>query len=75
MKEQKEFLVKDLSGRGIVAKLRLSDFKERWDLSYSNNPDEENEPTLGDWLDSAELGDEYHHDDDASLIACIEEGR
>jgi len=71
----KTFLVVDHSGRGIKVKIPLSEFAERgWDLTYSNNPDDEDEPTLGDWLADAKLGDEYNHEDEVCTITCIDLG-
>ena len=68
----KKFLLKDHSGRGISTTLTLEQFGDNgWDLSYSNNPEDEHETTLNDWLEDAELGDEYRHDDENCTITCI----
>jgi hypothetical protein len=64
MNADKRFLVKDHSGRGFAVTLPLSDIRERWDMSYSNSPDDEFEDNLGDWLDSAEIGDSFFNNDD-----------
>lgn len=61
---EKRFLVKDHSGRGVAVTLPLSDIRERWDMGYSNDPESDFEDTLGEWLDSAEVGDTFENQDD-----------
>lgn len=64
MTEEKRFLVKDHSGRGIAVTLPLSDIVERWDLEFSNDPENEWEDTLGEWLEDAEVGDTFANQED-----------
>lgn len=72
----KTFLVADHSGRGINSKITLPEFASRgWDLTYLNDPEDENEPTLGEWLQGAELGDVYLHEEDRCEITCIDDGK
>lgn len=55
----RRFLVKDNSGRGVAVTLPLSDIQERWDMGFKNDPDDEWEDSLGDWLESSEVGDTF----------------
>lgn len=72
MEAEKQFMVRDHSGRGIVSVLPVSHIKETWDCEYKNDPSDEWEETLGEWLDSADLGDEYHHQDEVvSIIRTV----
>ena len=73
----KKFFLKDQSGRGICATLSLEQFSENgWDLDYKNDDGEDShDPTLGEWLEDADIGDEYHHDDENCTIMCIENTR
>ena len=56
---EKKFLVKDHSGRGIASNLPLSHIREHWDMDSKNDEEDEWEDTLGDWLESADVGDTY----------------
>ena len=61
---ERHFLVTDDSGRGIAVTLPLSDICERWDLSYSNDSDDEFAETFGDWLACADVGQKFvNHED------------
>jgi hypothetical protein len=68
MDNEKQFMVRDHSGRGIVSTLPISHMKEHWEQDYKNDPDDQYEPTLGEWLDDAQVGDEYRHDDEVCSI-------
>jgi hypothetical protein len=68
---EKQFLVKDLSGRGFVSILTLADFRANWDLDYSNDPEDLSELTLGDWLADSSIGDSFNHSEDSCLIERI----
>lgn len=61
---EKRFLVKDHSGRGFAVTLPISDVRERWDRNFKNDPDDEWEETLGDWLESADVGDTFTNTED-----------
>ena len=61
---EKMFLVRDEGGRGVAVTLPLAEVLERWDAHYSNDPEDEFEATLGEWLEHAEVGDAYLHRDD-----------
>jgi hypothetical protein len=56
MPRVKEFLVKDLSGRGITSTLEKEDIEDTWDLSEE---DDNTEQTLAEFLDEAEMGDTW----------------
>ncbi len=68
MDNEKQFMIRDHSGRGIVSTLPISHIRETWDLDYSNDPDDEYETTLGEWLEDAEIGDEFSHEDEVCTI-------
>lgn len=61
---EKRFLVKDLSGRGITVTLPLSDIRESWDLEYKNSPNDDCEDSLGNWLETAEVGDTFANEEE-----------
>jgi len=63
---EKEFLVKDLSGRGASARLDKSDIERTWDLSEE---DDTTEQTLAEFLDEAETGDTWGTN--SVKITCI----
>lgn len=69
----KRFLVRDESGRGWACEYSREDFNQcgGWDMSYSNDPDDEFTPTLGEWLNDSEAGEEYNHEDENLTIICI----
>lgn len=72
---EKKFLV-ELEHTGYsshpVVYDNVEEFAERgWDLGYSNDPDDEFEQTLGEWLESADVGDKFNHEEDRSLITRI----
>jgi hypothetical protein len=68
MESKKQFMIRDHSGRGFVSVLPISHIKNTWDCEYKNDPNDEYEETLGEWLESADLGEEYHHEDDVCSI-------
>jgi hypothetical protein len=68
---KKEFIVRDLTGRGVTASLSLSQFAENWDLDFVKDPDDEWEQPFGEWLELAEVGDEYTHDEEVCVITRI----
>ena len=55
LSNEKEFMVKDKTGRGFVSTLDESDLLERWDLEEQDDYD----VTLGEFIDEAEIGDEW----------------
>jgi hypothetical protein len=57
-------LGKDHSGRGIAVTLPLSVVQERWDMDYSNDPQNEYEDTFGGWLNNADVGDTFENQDE-----------
>lgn len=62
MENEKQFLVQ--WGRGDATTLPLSHIKEHWDLDYKNDPDDDLEYCLGDWLEFADVGEEFVNEDD-----------
>jgi len=68
----RRFLVRDETGRGGAQEFELEDFEEH-ELGYSNDPEDEFEQTLGEWLNSLNtcLGDEYFYEDDNFTIIRI----
>jgi len=68
MDNEKQFMIRDNSGRGIVSTLPISHIRETWDLAFKDNPDDEYEMSLGEWLEDAEIGDEFDHEDEACTI-------
>lgn len=65
----KKFLVKDNSGRNFSAEVYGADFTDE-DREYCPDPDNQ-EDTFGDWLDAAEIGDEFTNEDDHQTIIRI----
>lgn len=63
---EKEFFVKDLSGRGAKARLNKSDIEETWDL---DKEDDYSEQTLRDFLEESEPGDTW--ETNSEKITCI----
>lgn len=50
----------------------IEDFRDRgWDFDYSNDPDDEFEQTLGEWLELAEVGEKFHSDEERYQITRI----
>lgn len=68
----RRYLVRDESGRGCTVKYTRKEFSG-WDLTYTNDPDDEYATTLGEWLDgdNTTIGDEFFHDDDNLTIIRI----
>ena len=64
----KEFLVKDLSGRGFTSTLEKEDIEDTWDLSEE---DDNTEQTLAEFLDEAEMGDNW--ETNSVKITCLGE--
>lgn len=64
--QEKEFMVKDLSGRGAKARLSKSDIERTWDLSEE---DDDTEQPLAEFLDEAEMGDTW--ETNSVKITCI----
>lgn len=60
---EKHFLLKDHSGRGLSVTLSASDIHEQWELDFKNDPADAWEDSLGDWLESANVGDTFSHDE------------
>ncbi len=72
MTPEKRFLVTNQSGRGIAVTLPLSEIRTRWDMSFSNNPDDEFEESLGDWLDQAEVGDFFTNQEEMLTFTRVD---
>lgn len=62
--QEKRFLIKDQSGRGFAVTLPMADVLSRWDGAYSNDPEDSNETSFGDWMQVAEVGDTYDNVDE-----------
>lgn len=68
-----EFIpIDDQSGRGIAVTLPLSEVRERFDLSFSNDLENELEETLGDWLELADVGDTFANEEDHFTFTRVE---
>lgn len=68
------FVIRDNSGRGVCAEWTIDELRTQWsadDLNYSADPDDELSPTLSDWLDSAELFDQFDNVDEHWTITRI----
>ncbi len=63
---EREFFIKDKSGRDNNGKLHYSHFVKHWNLDQLNDSEE---MSLGEYLDSAEIGDEYETDDNSTSWA------
>lgn len=64
-----KFLVRDDSGRGFTCEVKLSEFTDE-DREYCPNPDSPDD-TFGEWLNSAEIGEEFLNEDDHQTIIRI----
>jgi hypothetical protein len=67
---EKKFLVRWANGEATT--LTLTHIQERWDMDYTNDEDDEYEETLGEWLDAADVGDEFVHQDDREVFIRTE---
>lgn len=56
-----QFLVKDTSGRGETTTLSAADVLASWDGEYKNNPDDQWQESLAEWLESADVGSTFTH--------------
>ena len=63
MTPERTYSVRSQTGRQAHVLLTRSDFKEAWDLDHTNDPEDEMEQTLGEWLDACDIGDSYLHAD------------
>jgi len=72
MTPEKKFLVQDHSGRGIAVTLPLSEVRESFDLSFSNDLEDEFEETLGEWLEHADVGDTFANEEDHFTFTRVE---
>ncbi len=72
MTPEKRFLVQDQSGRGIAVTLLFSEVRERFDLSFSNDLEDEFEETLGEWLEHAEVGDTFTNHEDMLTFTRVD---
>lgn len=63
MSDEKQYTVRSQTGRQAHVLLTRSDFREAWDLDHTNDPEDEMEQTLGEWLDACDIGDSYLHAD------------
>ena len=70
MCDEKQFLVVDQSGRGAAVTLPASEILNRWEGTYSNDPDQP-EDTLCDFLDRGEVGDTFENQDDHATVIRI----
>lgn len=70
MENEKKFLVR--WARGDANTLPLSHIKEHWDTDYKNDPEDDLEESLGDWLESAEVGDEFVNEEDHEIFTRTE---
>ncbi len=71
MGSEKQYTVRSQTGRQALVLLSLSDFKEAWDLAHTNDPEDELEQTLGEWLDGCDIGDSYLHADAVCEIVRV----
>lgn len=66
MDSEKQYSVRSQTGRQAHVLLSRADFEEPgsvWDLSHTNDPEDDLEQTLGEWLDGCDIGDSYLHAD------------
>ncbi len=61
---KKIFLCIDQTGRELAVSLPIDHIQKNWDMEYKNDPDSEWDETFGEWLENANLGDEFRHEDD-----------
>ena len=61
------YLITD-NARQVSVTLTLAAVLKRFDGNYSNDAESDTEGTFGDWLATAEVGDSYHNDDDATTF-------
>ena len=64
--EEKQFLLVDKSGRGFTNTLDKSHIEKTWDLGEQ---DWSSEQTLGDFLESAEMGDVW--ETNSEKLTCL----
>jgi hypothetical protein len=62
----KNFIVTDLSGRGVVSTLNQSHIEKYWDL---DEEDDNTEQTLGEFLNEAYTGDTWNTNN--TKITCL----
>lgn len=64
----KKFMLRN-EARGDISVQNQESISAGWDTSYSNDPDEE--MTLGEWMEVADTGDTYRHEEDSVRFTCI----
>lgn len=67
-----KFLVRDDSGRGARVVLDAQTVRQRWDCSYSNDPDDEFEEDIDTYLNTAAVGDEFDHAEENVTFIRVE---
>ena len=75
MNTSPRFLVRDDSGRGVAVQWTLAEMlaePHTWDLDYTNDADDEYSPTIRDWIADADVGDEFHHDEQRFTLIRID---
>lgn len=68
----REFFFEDRSGRGISCKFTAVDIgNARWERTYKNDPEDDNELTLGEWLEAVDVGERFVHNDNNFTLTRI----
>jgi len=67
----KQFVLYDHIRGDSATVVTLQHMEEDWDLNYKNDPDDDDELTLGEWLELALSGDTYQHEDEQCEILCV----
>lgn len=70
MKNEKKFLVR--WARGDATTLPLSHILANWPTDFKNDPDDDLEESLGDWLESSEVGDDFINSEDQQAFTRTE---
>jgi hypothetical protein len=50
----------------------LEDIKERWDMGYKNDPEDEWQDPLGDWLEAADVGETFRNQEDSVTFTRVD---
>jgi hypothetical protein len=69
----KQFVLLDRARGYSAPVVTLEHMQDNWDLDYMNDPDDEDELTFGEWLELAEEGETYLHEDEQCEILCVGE--
>ena len=70
MKKEKKLLVR--WARGDATTHPLDHILENWPTDFKNDPADDLEESLGDWLESAEVGDDFIHSEDQQIFTRTE---